>query len=289
MINILVTGSNGQLGSSILSLENNFSDYNLLFTDIDDLDLLNFSDVENYVVKNKIEVIINCAAYTNVDKAEDELGIADEINNLAVENLARLAKIFQMKLIHISTDYVFDGNAEKPYFETDKPNPQSIYGLTKMKGEKAMMRMNPVNSLIIRTSWLYSEYGHNFVKTILKLCKEKEKISIVSDQIGSPTYANNLAQAILQLIPSLKNKGVQIYHYANKGKCSWFEFAEEIVNLSNNICSVEAIPSERLETKAKRPKFSLLNTEKIETEFQIEIPYWKDSLKKCLLKGIKHS
>ena len=225
MINILVTGSNGQLGSSILSLENNFSDYNLLFTDIDDLDLLNFSDVENYIVKNKIEVIINCAAYTNVDKAEDELGIADEINNLAVENLARLAKKFRMKLIHISTDYVFDGNAEKPYFEKDKPNPQSIYGLTKMKGEKAMMCINPVNSLIIRTSWLYSKYGHNFVKTILELSKEKEKISVVSDQIGSPTYANDLAQAILQLIPSLKNKGVQIYHYANKGKCSWFDFA----------------------------------------------------------------
>jgi len=289
MINILVTGSNGQLGSSILSLENNFSDYNLLFTDIDDLDLLNFSDVENYVVKNKIEVIINCGAYTNVDKAEEELDIADKINNLAVENLARLAKKIRMKLIHISTDYVFDGNAEKPYFETDKPNPQNIYGLTKMKGEKAMMRMNPVNSLIIRTSWLYSEYGHNFVKTILKLSKEKEKISVVSDQIGSPTYANDLAQAILQLIPSLKNKGVQIYHYANKGKCSWFEFAEEIVNLSTHICSVEAIPSERFETKAKRPKFSLLNTEKIETVFQIEIPYWKDSLKNCLSEGIKHS
>ena len=289
MINILVTGSNGQLGSSILSLENNFSDYNLLFTDIDDLDLLNFSDVENYIVKNKIEVIINCAAYTNVDKAEDELGIADEINNLAVENLARLAKKFRMKLIHISTDYVFDGNAEKPYFEKDKPNPQSIYGLTKMKGEKAMMCINPVNSLIIRTSWLYSKYGHNFVKTILELSKEKEKISVVSDQIGSPTYANDLAQAILQLIPSLKNKGVQIYHYANKGKCSWFDFAKEIVNLSNNKCLVEAIPSERFETKTKRPKFSLLNTEKIETVFQIEIPYWKDSLKNCLTEGIKHN
>jgi dTDP-4-dehydrorhamnose reductase len=289
MINILVTGSNGQLGSSIVSLENNFSDYNLLFTDKYDLDLLNFSAVENYVVKNKIEVIINCAAYTNVDKAEDEPGIANEINNSAVENLARLSKKIQMKLIHISTDYVFDGNAEIPYNETDKPNPQSIYGLTKMKGEKAMKTISPDNSLIIRTSWLYSEYGHNFVKTILKLVEEKEKISVVSDQIGSPTYAYDLAKAILQLIPSLKNKGVQIYHYANKGKCSWFEFAEEIVHLSNNICSVEAIPSERFETKANRPKFSLLNTDKIEREFQIEIPYWKDSLKNCLLKGIKHN
>ncbi len=289
MINILVTGANGQLGSSILSLENIFPDYNFLFTDIDDLDLLNFLDVENYVVKNRIEVIINCGAYTNVDKAEDELDIADEINNLAVENLARLAKKFHMKLIHISTDYVFDGNSLKPYCETDKPNPQSAYGLTKMKGEKAIMRINPVNSLIIRTSWLYSEYGHNFVKTILKLSKEKEKISVVSDQIGSPTYGSDLATAILQLIPLIENKDVQIYHYTNKGRCSWFQFAEEIINLSNNKCLVEAIPSERFETKANRPKFSLLNTEKIEAVFKIEIPYWKDSLRNCLTKGISHS
>ncbi len=289
MIKILVTGSNGQLGSSLSSLKNKFSDYSFLFTDIKDLDLTNFSEVEKYIAINNIDVIINCAAYTNVDKAEDEFRIADEINNLAVKNLAKLAKKFKLKLIHISTDYVFDGNSLKPYKETDKPNPQSIYGLTKMNGEEAIMKINPSDSLIIRTSWLYSEYGHNFVKTILKLSEGKEKISVVSDQIGSPTYANDLAQAILQLIPLLINKNVQLFHYANKGTCSWFQFAEEIINLSTRKCIIEPIPSEEFITKANRPKFSLMNTEKIEGTYQLVIPYWKDSLKKCLLPGKENS
>jgi dTDP-4-dehydrorhamnose reductase len=283
MINILVTGSKGQLGSSLQSLENKFSDYNLLFTDIEELDLVNYAEVENYITAHKINVVINCAAYTNVDQAEVEYLIADTINNLAVENLARIAKKFHLKLIHISTDYVFDGNSLEPYTESDKPNPKTVYGLTKMKGEQAIQKLNPPDSLIIRTSWLYSAYGRNFVKTILKLSNEKEKISVVSDQIGSPTCANDLALVILQMIPLIKNKSVQIYHYANKGKCSWFQFADEIVTFSGHSCIVEPIPSEAFETKANRPKFSLLNTKKIESAFHLDIPYWKDSLKNCLL------
>lgn len=286
MLNILVTGSNGQLGSAILSLKNNFSNYKFLYTDIDELDLGNFSEVENYISINGIDLIINCGAYTNVDKAEDEPHLADAINNLAVENLARIAKEFHLKLIHISTDYVFDGNSFEPYAELDEPNPQSVYGLTKMKGEQALLKINPDDSSIIRTSWLYSENGHNFVKTILKLAEEKERIYVVSDQLGAPTYANDLAQAILQMIPLLKSDGVQIYHYSNKGKCSWFQFAQEIIELTGKTCKVEPILSEKFETKAKRPKFSLLNTEKIERVFQLVIPNWEDSLKKCLLKPI---
>ena len=284
MIKILVTGSKGQLGSALLKLGNNFTDYNFCFTDINDLDLVNFSEVEKYVITQHIDVIINCAAYTNVEKAEGELSIANDINHLAVENLAQIAKKFHLKIIHISTDYVFDGNSSEPYTETDIPNPKSVYGLTKLKGERALLKINPKNSIIIRTSWLYSIYGHNFVKTILKLAGEKERISVVSDQIGSPTYANDLAQAILQLVPLLKNKTVQIYHFANKGACSWFQFAEEIIKLSKNTCEVEPITSEKFETKVNRPRFSLLNTENIETAFQLKIPYWKDSLKRCLLE-----
>jgi dTDP-4-dehydrorhamnose reductase len=284
MINLLITGSNGQLGSELLSLKGKFSNFNFFLTDIDDLNIVNYSEVEKYVTTNKIDVIINCAAYTNVDKAEEEPDSADEINSLAVKNIAEIVKKFQLKLIHISTDYVFDGNSSKPYSEDDETNPQSVYGATKLKGETALLEINPGNSLIIRTAWLYSSFGNNFVKTMLKLSADKQRISVVADQIGSPTYANDLANAILQIIPSIKNKDVQVYHYANKGTCSWFQFAEEIMKLSKNSCVVEPITSKMFNAKAKRPNLSLLNTEKFQKTFQIHIPDWKESLGKCLLK-----
>lgn len=284
MIDVLITGADGQLGSELVSLKGKFSNFNFLLTDISNLNIVNYSEVEKYVVNNKIDVIINCAAYTNVDKAEDEPDNANEINSFAVKNLAVIAKKFQLKLIHISTDYVFDGNSALPYKEEDRSNPQSVYGFTKLKGERALSEINPDNSIIIRTSWLYSAFGNNFVKTILKLSEKKTNISIVSDQIGSPTYANDLAKAILQIIPSIENKDVQIYHYANNGKCSWFQFAEEIMKLSKHECIVEPISSKKFDAKAKRPNFSLLNTEKFQKTFHINIPDWKESLENCILK-----
>lgn len=284
MINILITGGNGQLGASIKALENKYPSYQLFFTDKSELDISNFDKVQSFVSKNKIEVLINCAAYTNVDKAEDELELANDINYLAVENLGRIAKKNTIKLIHISTDYVFDGASETPYMENDKINPKNNYGLSKFRGEEALIAINPDNSIIIRTSWLYSLFGNNFVKTMLRLFKEKETISVVSDQIGSPTNAHDLAKVILQIIPVIQNKGIEIYHFANEGRCSWFEFAQEILKNSEDNCKIEPIPSKKFKSKAVRPKYSLLNTEKIKKTFKIEILNWKVSLKRCLIK-----
>jgi len=206
MIRLLITGSKGQLGLELANLKHHFADYNFFFADKNELDVSNFEAVSNFISKNKIDVIVNCAAYTNVDKAEDEPDLANQMNHLAVKNLAEIAKKNNLKLIHISTDYVFDGTSSIPYSEKDATNPQNVYGSSKLKGEQAIIQINPGNSIIIRTSWLYSIFGHNFVKTILKLSSEKERISVVSDQIGSPTNAMDLADTILRIIPSIKNK-----------------------------------------------------------------------------------
>ena len=284
MLNILVTGSNGQLGASLKELENKYPSYHLIFTDKNELDISKFDEVQEFISKNEIQVVINCAAYTNVDKAEEELEQANTINYLAVENLGHVAKTTKMKLIHISTDYVFDGQSKIPYTEDDKTNPKNNYGLSKLKGEQALLAINPENSIIIRTSWLYSLFGNNFVKTMLRLFKEKETISVVSDQIGSPTNAHDLAKVILQIVPTVENKGVEIYHFANEGKCSWFQFAQEIVKNSDDNCKIEPISSREFKSKTVRPKYSLLNTEKIKKTFKIEILNWKVSLKRCLNK-----
>ncbi|NLP59236.1 dTDP-4-dehydrorhamnose reductase [Lutibacter sp. B1] len=284
MTKVLVTGSKGQLGMELKSLDNYFPNFSFFWTDKENLDIENFIEVENFILKNKVEVLINCAAYTNVDKAEEEAELADRINSEAVKSLASIAKKHNLKLIHISTDYVFDGNSITSYIESDKTNPQNIYGLTKLKGEKYLLEINPCNSVIIRTSWLYSEFSANFVKTILKLAAQKKTISVISDQKGSPTYANDLAKVILKLIPLIKNKDVQIYHYANKGECSWFQFAQEIVKLSDEKCIVKPIFASEFKSKAKRPNFSILNTKKIEKEFDIQIPYWQTSLNNCISK-----
>ncbi|MDO9276458.1 MAG: dTDP-4-dehydrorhamnose reductase [Lutibacter sp.] len=283
-MNILITGSKGQLGLELVNLGHQFPNLNLFCTDKFSLNILSFEELEQYVLKNKIDAMVNCAAYTDVNKAEDEPEMADEVNHLAVRNLGLIAKKHHLKLIHISTDYVFDGNSEIPYKESDETNPQNAYGVTKLNGEKALLEINPKHSIIIRTSWLYSEFGNNFVKSILKLSKEKESITVVSDQIGSPTYAKDLALAILQIIPAINNSDLQIYHYANKGQCSWFDFASAIVNIANCNCRVLPIPSEAFKTKAKRPKYSLLDTEKIEEAFNLEIPNWEVALKECVLK-----
>ncbi len=284
MIKVLVTGANGQLGLELAVLEHKFPNLNLFFTDKNTLNIVDFEAMESYISKNKIDVIVNCAAYTQVDKAEDVPKIADEVNHLAVKNLGLIAKMHQLKLIHISTDYVFDGNSEIPYKESDATNPQNAYGISKLNGEKALLKIDPKNSIIIRTSWLYSEFGSNFVKTMLRLSAEKEQIKVVSDQIGSPTYARDLAAVILKIIPAINNEGIQIYHYANKGQCSWFQFAEAIMKIAQRNCLILPITSAEFKTKAKRPKYSLLNTDKIQNTFNLEIPNWEDALRECILK-----
>ena len=278
MNNVLVTGGNGQLGSELKEIAPNYKDCNFYFTDVKDLDITNHSIVKKFVEHNKINYIINCAAYTAVDKAEIEYKLSDAINHLAVANFAKLAKEYSIKLIHISTDYVFDGTSYKPYIETDVPNPQSVYGQTKLYGEKAIQRINPQNTIIIRTSWVYSIYGNNFVKTMLRLAKERDEISVVSDQIGSPTNAADLAQAILTILPKINNKSVELFHYSNEGVCSWFDFANAIFMLSHLEIKVNPIATHKYPTPAKRPHYSVLSKNKIKEAYQIEIPFWKDSL-----------
>jgi len=281
MTNILVTGSNGQLGSEIQELSKNY-DYNFFFTDRNSLNISNEKEIQEFIQKNNINTIINCAAYTAVDKAEDDEANADKINHLAVKNLASISKEKNIQLIHISTDYVFDGENYKPYTEEDETNPNGVYGSTKLAGEVAMQEVNLKNSIIIRTSWVYSSFGANFVKTMLRLGKEKESLGVIFDQVGTPTYTRDLAKTILDILPNIKNETVQIYNYSNEGVLSWYDFAKEIMNLANLQCKVNPIETKEYPTPAKRPHYSLLNKSKIKKEFNITIPYWRDSLEECL-------
>jgi dTDP-4-dehydrorhamnose reductase len=245
------------------------------------------SSISHYFANNdKFDLIINCAAYTAVDKAEKEQELANQVNHLAVKQLAKIANNQQARLIHISTDYVFDGESDKPYIETDMPNPINVYGRTKLAGEKALQAAMPMNAFIIRTSWLYSEYGNNFVKTMLKLGKERDELSVVNDQMGSPTYAADLADAILEIIKHKKFRDVaqttQIYHYSNEGEISWHEFAKEIFKLAEIDCKVSPIPTQQYPTPAKRPRNTLMNKDKIVKVFNIKISNWKTSLNTCM-------
>ncbi len=282
MKKVLVTGAHGLLGQSIKSYQNQFLNYHFFFAEKDKLDITSKEKIKDFVVEYSIDIIINCAAYTNVDGAELASKKADELNFQAVKNLAEVAKSHEVSLVHISTDYVFDGNSKVPYLETDDLNPQNVYGVTKLKGENILKKINPNNSIIIRTAWLYGEYGNNFVKTMLKLFSERDCISVVSDQIGTPTYAMDLANTILQIASNINCKNVEVYHYTNSGFCSWYDFAKEILMLTKHKCAIKPVTSINYPTEARRPKFSLLNTEKIQYEFNIEIPNWKDSLNKCV-------
>ena len=281
MTNILVTGSNGQLGSEIRELSSEY-DYNFLFTDRSNLDITNSVEVKNFINSNNINAIINCAAYTAVDKAEEDEVNADKINHLAVKYLAQIAKDKNIKLIHVSTDYVFDGENFKPYTEDDRTNPNGVYGKTKLDGEKAIQDINPLNSLIIRTSWVYSSFGNNFVKTMLRLGKERDSLGVIFDQVGTPTYARDLAKAILDIIPNINNEKVEIYNYSNEGVLSWYDFAKEIMRMAKIDCNINPIETKEYPTPAKRPHYSLLNKSKIKKEFNLTIPFWKDSLDECL-------
>ncbi|MDL2251221.1 dTDP-4-dehydrorhamnose reductase [Odoribacter sp. OttesenSCG-928-J03] len=280
-MNILITGAKGQLGLELQKIGFTALDEEF-YTDVDELDITDYDAVEDFVSKNEIDTIINCAAYTAVDKAEDEQEVATEINTKAVANLAKIAYNNDCLLVHISTDYVFDGMAEEPYTEKSKTNPQSVYGHTKLAGEKAILSSGCLE-IIIRTSWLYSEFGSNFVKTIKRLATEKEELNVVADQIGSPTYAVDLAKAIVAIVTDneLVDK-TGIYHFSNEGVCSWYEFAKEIVKQLKLSCVINPVTTDQYPTKAKRPAYSVMDKSKIKKAFNIDIPEWKDGLKRCL-------
>jgi len=291
---ILVTGKNGQLGRSIqktvnadTKIGNNQIPNEYIFVGREDLDLSSKSSISQYFGNNdKFDLIINCAAYTQVDKAEQEAELADQINHLAVKQLASIANNQQARLIHISTDYVFDGESGKPYSETDTPNPINAYGRTKLAGEKALQTVMPMNALVIRASWLYSEYGNNFVSTMLRLGRDRDELSVVNDQMGSPTYAADLADAILEIIKHKKFRDVaqttQIYSYSNEGEISWYEFAKEIFKIEKIECEVNSIATQQYLMPAKRPRNTLMNKDKIVKVFNIKISNWKSSLNACM-------
>jgi dTDP-4-dehydrorhamnose reductase len=277
---ILVTGSNGQLGKELQELANLYPAYRFVFASREDLKLHHFGLVENFFVGLQPQYCINCAAYTAVDKAESEQDMAMLVNGEAVGNLAAVCKKYNTKLIHISTDYVFDGESEMPYKTDDKTGPISMYGISKLKGEELCKKENS-DAIIIRTAWVYSEFGNNFVKTMIRLMKERPEIKVVSDQIGAPTYAADLAKACLDIIDSGKWQS-GIYHYSNTGKISWYDFAVAIKEMIGSSCIVHPIPTTDYPTPAKRPKFSLLDTTKIRSVFGVQIPEWRESLQKCV-------
>jgi dTDP-4-dehydrorhamnose reductase len=279
---ILVTGANGQLGSELKKLANQHVDWQFTFTDVDVLDITNKQDLEDFCIQNKFQFIVNCAAYTAVDKAETDQEIALKINRDAVKNLTNAASKINAVLIHVSTDYVFDGNSNIPYAENHPINPQSVYGKTKAEGEMEALKYS--RSIIIRTAWLYSTFGNNFVKTMLRLGTEKSEVRVLFDQVGTPTYAEDLASAILSIVGFTEKNEVKqgIYHFSNEGVCSWYDFAWEIMNYSNKKCVVYPIETKDYPTPAKRPAFSVFNKLKIKQTFKIEIPYWKTSLYNCL-------
>lgn len=281
MNKILVTGSNGQLGSEIRALAADYEGI-FFFMDVQDLDITDKAATHAFLIQNEINVLLNCAAYTAVDKAEADFILADSINHLAVKSLAESAKSLKIKMIHISTDYVFDGQSYIPYQETDLTDPKSVYGLTKRAAEEAIIALQLPNSVILRTSWVYSTFGSNFVKTMQKLGKEKEEIHVISDQIGTPTYARDLAKCMLEILPQISNPTTEIYHFSNEGVCSWYDFAVAIMDISGLNCQVNPIPSSQYPTAAKRPFYAVLDKSKIKSHFDVKIPHWRESLKNCI-------
>ena len=286
-MNILVTGSNGQLGSEIKELVANYKDFSFFFKDLPELDICNSDQLDVFFTENKINTVINCAAYTAVDKAEEESIIATKVNYEGVLNLVNAVAKVDGKLIHISTDYVFDGNSFLPFNEFDEVNPIGVYGNTKRSGELAVINSD-IDAVVIRTSWLYSAYGSNFVKTMLKLGNERDELGVIYDQVGTPTNACDLAKTCLDILSynketNMNSKG-SLYHFSNEGVASWYDFSIAIMTLGKVNCHVKPIETKDYPTPAKRPHFSVLNKSKIKNDFEIDIPYWRDSLAKCILK-----
>ena len=279
-MNILVTGANGQLGNEMQVLARENLQHTYFFTDVQELDICDEQAVYAYVSEHKIDIIVNCAAYTAVDKAEDNVELCDKLNNIAPGYLARAAQANGAAMIQVSTDYVFDGTAHIPYTEEEPTCPASVYGSTKLAGEQNVMD-HCEKAMVIRTAWLYSIYGNNFVKTMIRLGQERDSLGVIFDQIGTPTYANDLAQAIFAAI----NKGVVrgIYHFSDEGVCSWYDFTVAIHRLAGIAsCKVKPLHTADYPAKAPRPHYSVLDKTKIKTTFGIEIPHWEESLKRCI-------
>lgn len=282
MNNILVTGANGQLGNEMRRLAEKTTSNRYIFTDIAELDITNLQAVRHCMAENQVTIVVNCAAYTNVDKAEDDFETADLINRKAVENLAIACKETEAVLIHVSTDYVFQGDRNLPCREDEPTNPLGVYGRTKLAGEQAIEQIGG-KYLIFRTAWLYSSFGNNFVKTMRRLTSEREQLSVVFDQVGTPTYAGDLAMLIWHIIEEEKyNRHRGIYHFSNEGVCSWYDFAKEIASLSGKECDIRPCHSDEFPSKVKRPAFSVLDKTKVKKDFGYVVPYWKDSLIKCI-------
>lgn len=276
---ILVTGANGQLGNCIRRLESLYNEDSFVFTDVDDLDITDEQSIDNCLKNGGFEFLINAAAYTAVDKAENDYDKAFLLNATAPYLLAKYCKKYKVRFIHISTDYVFDGKSGIPYTPKSETNPKSVYGVTKLQGEKKILRVYK-DAKIIRTSWLYSEFGKNFVKTMTELGKTKSTLNVVCDQIGTPTYALDLAKCIMKMVHHMPIES--IFHFSNEGVCSWYDFARKIMELSGSKCKVMPIASKDYPTLAKRPSFSVLDKFDIKLNLRIEIPHWEDSLKECM-------
>ena len=288
---VLITGSNGQLGSEIKDLASDYENLECVFKDLPELDICDTKMLTTCIVDKNINVVINCAGYTAVDKAEENPEIAEQVNSKGVLNLVNALKKVDGKLIHISTDYVFNGNHSQPYKESDPVSPVGVYGETKRAGELAVLNSS-IDAIVIRTSWLYSVYGNNFVKTMLRLGNDKESIQVVFDQVGTPTYARDLAKTCLDILSdagstNISKKG-KIYHYSNEGVTSWYDFAIDIMEISNIDCNIIPIETKDYPTKAIRPLYSVLDKSKIISDFKVIIPHWRDSLANCL-KKINHN
>lgn len=279
--NLLITGANGQLGNEMRNLLASNRQFNSFFADIDTLDITDAHAVYHFVESNKIDIIINCVAYTAVDRAEDDLVACAKINVEAVGNLAGAARNCGAKVLHVSTDYVFDGFNYQPYTEEDVTNPKTVYGITKRDGERLLLKTAP-DSIVVRTAWLYSPYGKNFVKTMINLGREKAQLRVVCDQIGTPTCAADLAAAIYAIV-SAEEWLPGIYHFSDEGVCSWYDFAKAIHRLAGiTTCKVVPVKTKEYPTRAMRPLYSVLDKSKIKQTFGIEIPYWEESLEKCV-------
>lgn len=279
---ILITGSNGQLGNEIRELADKYPLYEFIYTDINELDITDKDSVNKFFEFHNPDIVINCAAYTAVDKAETDASTAFLVNATAPDNLARASADYGAFMVQISTDYVFDGKNFQPYVETDQINPVSVYAKSKAAGEVAVKQAGG-KAIIIRTSWLYSAFGNNFIKTMIKYGKERDSLNVVFDQIGTPTYAHDLARTILDILPlAMLADGIEVYHYSNEGIASWYDFAIAIHQMAGISCKIYPIPTKEYPLPAERPFYSVLDKSKIKKKFNIEIPYWRDSVEKCI-------
>lgn len=280
MQTVLVTGSNGQLGNEVQVFASSYPQFEFIFTDVEELDICDRKAVEKYFAERKIDVLLNCAAYTAVDKAEEDVELCYRINEKAVGVLGEVAAQYGTKMVHVSTDYVFDGTSYLPYTEDRPVCPATVYGKSKLAGEQLLMDVCPA-VVIVRTSWLYSSFGNNFVKTMIKLGRERDTLNVIFDQVGTPTYAADLADALLQIISA--DKFIPgVYHYSNEGVCSWYDFTIAIHQIAGIDCRVLPIESKDYPAKTPRPHYSVLNKKKIKSNYNIQIPHWEDGLRRCM-------